>query len=137
MVLINTTGAGATILPEMRKVITGASLVHRALNKRQRAVVAAEVADGTAWLILTQSQLATILNVSAGYIRTARSLSPSRRTAILQGEDHTSFADLSARLAPPKVRRNGKIDDAALVDLARKVGVDRLLTAAITAERDS
>jgi hypothetical protein len=77
-----------------------------------------------------------MLHVNGDYIRVARSLSPSRRTAILQGEDHTSFVDLSAQLASPKkMMRVGKIDDAALVELVRHVGVDRVLAAAVTAER--
>jgi hypothetical protein len=112
-------------------------LAHKSLNKRQRAIIAAEIVDGAAWLVPTQSQAATILGVNSSYVRIARSLSPSRRMAILRGEDQTSFAVLSARLAPRlKVARgNGHIDDAALINLVQNIGVDRLLTAAIAVER--
>ena len=90
---MNTNGKGAAI-PETSKVITGASLVHRHLDKRQKAVLAANVIDGPARFVPTNRQVSDIFGVSMSYIDAARRLSPNKRKAILTGRDLTSFVVL-------------------------------------------
>src|SRR5215510_92621 len=86
---------GAAIIPPIPiRAITGRSLVHRNLNKRQLAVLAANVVDGMALFIPTQKQIADMFGVSVRYVEIARGLTPLRRAAILKRWDETSFADL-------------------------------------------
>jgi hypothetical protein len=79
----------------------GKSLAHRKLDKRQRACLAANLADGLAEFRPTIIQAAMLLGVSAAYVAQARQLTPAKRTAILDGRDSTSFGTL---LSPPKPR---------------------------------
>jgi hypothetical protein len=127
---------GAFILPPTPKVIHGASLAHRHLNARQRAVLAADALDGLVRYVPTQNQTAAEFGVSVPYITAARRLSPDQRAAILQGSDSTSFAEL----IQPRQRRlklltpNLAITDDELVKAVRAVGVNRVLDAAVAAE---
>jgi hypothetical protein len=133
--MIYSNGAG-TAIPETPTVITGASLVHRHLNKRQRAVLAANVVDGLARFVPTNRQVADIFGVSQGYIDAARRLSPDKRKAILSGRDSTSFVDLlngHRQLALPSPQP--VIDDARLIDVIRAAGIERTLAAAVAVER--
>jgi len=84
----------ATLLPPTTtQTITGASLAHRQLNKRQRAVLAADMLDGLVTFSPSQTQLANLLGVSIPYINVARKLSAGKRAAILKGWDPVSFAE--------------------------------------------
>jgi hypothetical protein len=98
-------------------VLNGRGIAHRHPDKRRRAVLAAELADGRAIVQLSIAQLVELLGVSRTYIDAARKLTPEKRRAILSGQDHTSFAAV-----------NGPSDEA-LVQLARSVGPDRLFSA--------
>ena len=51
-----------------RVVLYGASLVHKELDKRQLAVVGANVLDDLTWYISTQRQLAACLDVNVVYL---------------------------------------------------------------------
>ena len=85
----------ATLLPPITtQTITGASLAHRQLDKRQRAVLAADMLDGLVTFTPSAKQLADIFDVSVPYINVARKLSAGKRAAILKGWDPVSFADL-------------------------------------------
>jgi hypothetical protein len=139
---IITNGAGATSPETTRVIITGASLVHRRLNKRQRAVIGANILDGSVWFQPSQKQLAALLDVSSTYLNIARSLTSEERTAILNGFDSASFsaAPVSKRQLLPlpgfkTINGNGADADHALIQLAREVGPERMLAAAVAAEQ--
>jgi hypothetical protein len=125
----NTNGNGAaTTAP---RVINGRGIAHRHVDKRRRAVLAADLADGRAVIQLSTRQLAGLLDVSETYIRTAQQLTPEKRRAILSGRDTTSFR----RLTPPgphlTLPAPGKISSD---DLAHRVGPDRWLAAGVRAQ---
>jgi hypothetical protein len=136
---IITNGAGAASPETTRVIITGASLAHRALDKRQRAVIAANILDVVWWLQPSQKQLTALLTVSGSYINIARSPSPAMRAAIMAGRDNTPFSALvPVRQTPlPGIKTiNGNgMEDNALIQLARNIGPDRMLAAAIAAEQ--
>ena len=125
MTIITNGNGGATAVP---RVLNGRGFARRHANKRQRAVLAAELADGRAVVQLSIAQLVELLGVSRTYIEIARRLTPERRRAILSGQDDTSFAALfdpqTPRLASP-----APVNDDALVQLARSVGPERLFSA--------
>jgi hypothetical protein len=131
----------ATLLPPIpTRTIGGASLAHRQLDKRQRAVLAADVLDGVAAFTPTQAQIALICGVSVSYIVAARKLSPGKRAAILRGWDPTSFTDLlnpprQLSLAGPVLPDIRVITDCDLEHVARVVGTERMLSAAVAVER--
>ena len=126
------------------RVLSGRGLVHRKLDKRQLACVAANAAEGQTRIDLSVAQLVAALNVSRPYIDLARSFSPEKRQAIIDGLDGTSFAALLKtpelqQLAIPTSRRrvvvNGKsIDDATLLAVVRNAGIERTLQAAMAVE---
>jgi hypothetical protein len=130
---------GAYLIPPTPKVLTGQSLVHRQLDKRQRAILAANIADGLMRFVPSKKQLAGLCNVSIPYIEIARRLSPDRRAAILNGRDSTSFAEL---LRPPRQLRLklpapmcASVTNLQLEHVIRTVGVERVLEAAVAVER--
>jgi hypothetical protein len=136
----------ATLLPPIpTRTIVGAGLANRRLDKCQRACLAADVLDGIVMFSPSQKQLADLLGVSVPYINAARRLLPGKRAAILKGWDPTSFTDLmnppkQMSLAMPKVPAITVIDateisDSYLATVIRAAGVDRVLEAAIAAER--
>ena len=126
------------------RVLSGRGLVHRKLDKRQLACVAANAAEGQTRIDLSVAQLVAALNVSRPYIDLARSFSPEKRQAIIDGLDGTSFAALLKapelqQLAIPASKRrvvvNGRsIDDATLLAVVRNAGIERTLQAAMAVE---
>jgi hypothetical protein len=118
MTITNGNGS-ATAAP---RVLNGRGISHRHPDKRRRAVLAADLADGRAIVQLSTTQLVELLGVSRTYIEIARGLTPERRRAILSGQDSTSFRSL---LSPPVA----PVHDDALVRLARSVGPERLFSA--------
>ena len=125
-------------------VLSGRALVHRKLDKRQLACIAANAAEGQTRIDWSVAQLTAALKVSRVYIDLARSFSPEKRQAIIDGLDGTSFAALLKtpelqQLAIPTSRRrvvvNGKsIDDATLLAVVRNAGIERTLQAAMAVE---
>jgi hypothetical protein len=117
-------------------VLSGRGLAHRHLNKRQRAVLAADVVDGIVTVQLSAKQVAQLLAVSVPYLALAQQLSPKKRAAILSGKDDTSFAGLlnppAPQLALPAPRLaitwDGASDDALLANV-RAAGITRTWTA--------
>jgi hypothetical protein len=128
----NGNGKAVTILPPTAPAISGRSLVHRQLDKRQLACLAADVIEGLTTIDPTQSQVATLFGVSLAYIRVALRLDPGKRAAIVRGWDPTSFANLVKPRR--KVLAITDASNASLVDLIRKIGVERVLEAACAAE---
>ena len=115
---------GVHVLPPIHKVIDGRSLAHRDLNKRQRAVLAANLYDGWVRLNPTQRQVADLCGVSLAYVKFALALHPDVR--------------VPANVRPPR-RVSMKVVDTAindrdLVKAIRAIGIDRVLSAACTAE---
>jgi hypothetical protein len=125
--------------------VTGAGLANRKLDKRQRAVLAAGVLDGSVRFEPSLTQLAALFGVSTTYIMLATKLAKHQRLAIMRGWDSRSFAELierrPARLSttitpvitndtPPE-----SISDGELQHLIRSVGIERVLDAAVQVER--
>ena len=129
-----TNGNESAIAP--RRVLSGRGLAHRHLNKRQRAVLAADVVDGIVTVQLSAKQVAQLLAVSVPYLALAQQFSPEKRAAILSGKDDTSFVALlnppTPQLALPATRLaiawDGASDDALLANV-RAAGVARTWTA--------
>lgn len=131
MTNINGNG-GATAV----RTISGRGLVHRHLDKRQLACLAADVRADLAIIRHTDRQLADIFGVSVTYIVAAAKLSSEKRKAILKGWDPTSFAEL---LNPPATvlalpAPNTPVSDAELAYVIRAAGLDRTLAVAIAVE---
>ena len=125
------------------RVLSGRGLVHRKLDKRQLACVGANATEGQTKIDWSVAQLAAALKVSRVYIDLARTLSPEKRQAIIDGRDDTSFVSLlrapemHQALPAPKRRVvvNGKgIDDATLLAIVRNAGIERTLQAAMVVE---
>src|SRR5262245_24792982 len=120
------------------RVVSGRGITHRRLDKRQRAVLAADIFDGLAVLQPSARQLARQLGVNEGYVRLARDLTPEKRKAILSGRDSTSFRrllnPLTARRALPAPTLKPAMTDEHLVALAQQLGADRWLSAGARAE---
>jgi hypothetical protein len=120
------------------RTLSGRGLLHRRWDKRQLGCVAANAADGLIDIDWAITQLAAALKVSRGYIDLARTLSPEKRHAIIDGRDQTSFAALlkapPALPAPKQVNGNGKCDDAEIVAIVRKYGSGRVLDACVAVE---
>jgi hypothetical protein len=125
------TGNGnGTASPQVER---GASLAHRKSSKPQRAVAAANIYDGLTVYQPTQRELAGIYGVSVSLINRARQLSPERRKAIVQGR--IGLPPLPAtRLALPAPKHVEKMGEADLVNLVRRIGVNRVLEAAVAVE---
>jgi hypothetical protein len=118
-----------------KTILSGRGLVHRDLDKRQLACVAANVVDGLTSIDWSIAQLAIALKVSRQYVDLARKLSPERRQAIIDGRDQMSFVNLlqaaERPLALPKPTANGETD---LFDTVRKYGIARTLDACCAIE---
>ena len=114
-------------------VIYGTSIAHIALDKRQLAVIAANVLDGLAWYVPTQQQLAMCLPVCTSYIEVAKGLSWAKRAAILEGRDPTSFADLLLLRRLSAATNISAVPDQALIAMATSIGSAERWLAAGTA----
>jgi len=111
---------GAVIFPPTPKVVVGRSLVHRRLNKRQRACLAANYYDGLMRVVPTQRQAADMFGVSLSHMRNALALHPDVR--------------VPANVRPRVSTKVHTITDSELVSAIRKIGIDRVLAAACVAE---
>jgi hypothetical protein len=117
-----------TLMQPRVKTVTGRYLAHGKLSKPERAVLAADLHDGTAVLgRLTIAQLARLAGVSDTYVRAAIAASPERRRRVKAGE--------VPLVAPPPVRRTLPLpapaisfaasSDDQVVNLVREIGVGR------------
>jgi hypothetical protein len=119
-------------------VITGQSLVHRQLTKKQRAVLAADVADGVTRYEQMLNEIARSFGISVAYLGIARGLSPAKRNAILQGLDLTSFTKLLSLPHQPALPAPtidpAHLSDTQLERVIRSAGVERVLNVAAAVE---
>jgi hypothetical protein len=135
-----TNGRGTAILPPpTTQTITGRSLVHRQLDARRRAVLAASVLVGEVVFTPSAKQLADLFGVSIPYIKIAQKLSSGKRAAILRGWDSTPFTGLvnppkQLSLAGPVIPDLKVIPDIVLENLIRSAGIERVLEAAVQVE---
>jgi hypothetical protein len=122
---------------KLNGTLSGRGLNTRRLDKRQRACLAANAKEGLTQIDWSIAQYAAALKVSRPYIDLARTFSPAKRVAIIEGHDRTSFVALlkapQQQLSLPLT--NGKSDDAdELVAVVRKYGTTRVLDACVAAE---
>jgi hypothetical protein len=119
-----------------RPVVIGRGLRNLKLSARQAAAYAAAWALGEAEVLPSQRIAAQVFGASLPYLRAAMLLSPEQRLALMKGQNVPAFAALvSPTKLPLALPKPVTIDDADLVRLAREVGPDRLLSAAVEAER--
>jgi hypothetical protein len=116
--------------------VTGTSLAQfvRNMSPAARAILAADILEGRVVVTgLTRQTVTTLCGANASYVAAALRCTPEQRAAVKRGER----ALIRARgRAPTPAPGNGRhIDDATLARLARAVGVERLLDAAVEAER--
>jgi len=119
-------------------VLSGRSLVHRDLDKRQLACLAADVLDGRAIFQPTTKQLGNAFGVSTTYIVVATQLSPEKRKAIIAERDSTRFGELlnppERHHALPKPNGSAANNSDELIATVRKYGVARVFDACCVLE---
>ena len=104
------------------KKVTGRYLAHGKMTKPERAVLAAELHDGTAVLgRLTVAQLGRLTGVSSTYVRAAIAASPERRRRVRAGE-----APLMVQRALPAPVVPLASSDDHVVHVVRELGVARV-----------
>jgi hypothetical protein len=128
--------SAATIFPPTTAVLTGASLAHRRLDKRQRAVLAADIFDGQRYLP-SKKELVHLFGVSLPYIEIALRLTPDLRRAILNGRSTVSFVDLARSPRQLKLPMCASITNQQLEHVIRIAGVERALAAACAVENNT
>jgi hypothetical protein len=117
------------------KVERGASVVHRKDTKQQKAAKAADVYDGLAVFQPTQGELAYLYGVSVALINRARQLPPERRKLVAAGRTRLSSPARVQTLPKPATSNGKSIDDAAVFDLVRNIGIEKVLTIAAAVEQ--
>ena len=115
-----------------RRAISGASLaqLRRRMSAAERAILAADLVDGHVVLQgLTVKSIAALVGTCPAYVHRALRLTPEQRADVCRGD---------RSLIPPTARAPvfdwKSISDDVLVEMIRKVGVDRALSAAVAAE---
>jgi hypothetical protein len=116
--------------------ISGASLAQlvRRMSAPQRAILAADILDGRTILQgLTAKSIAMIVGASPAYVWAALRCSPERREQIKRGE--RPLIPSQPRAVPATTTIDwAAVDDVALTDIVRTIGIDRALNAAVAAE---
>jgi hypothetical protein len=118
-----------------RSAISGASLaqLRRRMSAAERAVLAAEIVDGRIVLQgLTVKAIAALVGACPAYVHRALNLTSAQRGAVLAGE--RPLVPQRTRKGAPTADWWESIDDDALVDMIRGIGLDRTLDAAVEAE---
>jgi hypothetical protein len=120
----------------VQRVISGRGVANLHSDKRQLACLAADWVTGSVEVRPSIRQAAALFGVSATYVNKALKLADHKRAAIEDGRDHTSFEVIGRPLALPKPNGNGStvMTDDELGTIAKAVGPDRMLAAAITAD---
>jgi hypothetical protein len=113
------------------RVVLGRGVAHLGPDKRVRAVLAAQVADGAVILQPSVAQLARLYSVSVAYINRARKLSPTQRRAILLDSDSVPgvFRPTLHLVSPVPVNPAPADVDEALVRMVRTFGPERVFRA--------
>jgi hypothetical protein len=119
------------------KSISGLSLAHSRLTKPQRALQGAELLRGAQILVApTMPQVSFLTGVSPTYLRMAVAIYEDEKLRTLVDQGRLSLADANGRahqLALPPPHAN-EIDEVTLIGIARCVGPERMLAAAVAAE---
>lgn len=114
-----------------RRAISGAGLaqLRRRMTPAERACLAADIVDGRVILQgLTTKAVAALVGVSVGYVDHALRLTPEQREQVRHGDRPL----VSPRTYPPS--DGGCMSDDMLVEVVRRVGIDRALHAMVVAE---
>jgi len=115
---------------ETRRAITGPGLaqLRRRMSAAERACVAADIIDGRLILQgLTAKSIAGLVGVNLGYVDRALQLTPEQRAEVCRGDRPL----VAPRTGAPNA---GRMSDEMLVEMVRRVGIDRALHAVIVAE---
>jgi hypothetical protein len=114
--------------------ITGRNLAHARRNPVERALLAADLASGRVVLVEpTMRQIVGLTGASPSYAAAAAALDEGERRSVSRG--------WRPMIPTQQVKRDAapidwaRIDDSALVNGARALGTDRMLAAAVAAER--
>jgi hypothetical protein len=119
-----------------RRAITGASLAQlvRRMPATARACLAANVIDGRIALVdLTAKAIITIVGANSSYVYQALRLSQEQREQVCRGE--------RSLIAPAPVNTHTRpidwdaVDDLTLVEVISRIGVNRVVDAAVAAEQ--
>jgi hypothetical protein len=116
--------------------ISGASLAQlvRRMSAPQRAILAADIVDGRTILQrLTAKSIAMIVGASPAYVCAALRCSPEQREQVRRGERPLIPSQPRAVAAATTIDW-AAVDDVALTDIVRTIGIDRTLNAAVAAE---
>jgi len=114
-----------------RRAISGASLaqLRRRMSAPERACLAADIVDGRVILQgLTVKAIAALVGVNMGYVDRALRLTPEQREQVRRG-DRPLVAP-----QPYAPTDAGCMSDDMLVEVVRRVGIDRALHAMVVAE---
>jgi hypothetical protein len=115
--------------------ISAKGLGNRRLNKARRALLAADVISGRVSLEkLTLRSAATAFGYSVAYVAAALKITPAERVAIERGQ-RPLIKPTAAEPPLLTVSDWSKLDDVELVSAVRSIGVDRVIGAAVVAER--
>ncbi|PWT93559.1 MAG: hypothetical protein C5B56_00550 [Proteobacteria bacterium] len=115
--------------------LSGASLAQlvRRMSPVERAILGAELVEGRRVLEPpTAKTAAALVHVGHAYLFAALRLTPDQRSAVLAGERPLVEP---RRCAPPPIDW-GSVDDEALVEAVRLIGVNRAFDAVIAAETE-
>lgn len=128
----------ATFSNTSPRALSGASLAQhlRRLSAPERAILAAEIIDGTVIIQgLTIKAIAAISGANISYVHAALRCTPEEREQVRRGERPLVLPKDTARpSSAPTVFDWHAVDDDALVEAVRMIGIDRTIDAAIAAE---
>jgi len=139
------------------RAINGRSFAHQKLSVRQRAALGAQLVKGEAGLDLSASQAARVAGCSIPYVAAACRWSPEKRAAVVRGlllpkpkimpkpkvvpkplaspameSGKPWFREMDGK---PAIVVRDLLSDAALADMIRDAGVDRILSIACEIEQ--
>ncbi len=119
------------------RALSGAALAQRLrrLSAAERAILAADIVDGRVILQnLTVKAIAAITGANLSYVHAALRCTPEQRERIRRGERPLILPKNAARPSSAPTFDWDSIDDDALAETVRRIGVDRMLDAAVAAE---
>jgi hypothetical protein len=119
------------------RTLSGASLAQkiRRMTPPQRAVMAAEILDGALIVQnLTAKSIVMIVNANMAYVCAALRSTPEQRELVKRGQRPLIPTRARALRAPAAIDWHS-VDDAALTETVRSIGIERTLSALALAER--
>jgi hypothetical protein len=109
------------------RAVQARSLLKARLSKRERAIIGADVIDGRVPLQgLTVKLVAMAVGCSAASILRALRLTPAQREEVRRGR--RPLVRQQSRALPVSEIDWSELDDAALSDIVRRIGIDRTRT---------